>query len=266
MPECELTQTIPTEQPLGPESAGTLLPVPLAVNFLSATSLIQAFGMIGVIGIIFAETGLFIGFFLPGDTLLFTAGVLTVPALARGYHLSLPGLVIGLPIAAIAGAQLGHYVGAQAGPRLFSRPQARFLRREYLDRAEQHLQRYGEGKAIVLARFIPIVRTFLNPVAGALGVPKRRFLLWNVIGGVLWTEVVLLLGHFLGQQLGKSFSVDKYILPTVVVIALLSFIPVFLEIRKIRRENRTGNESGPENGADRPGGAHRMKGGRARFD
>ena len=214
--------------------------MPLAVNFLSATSLIQAFGTIGILAIIFAETGLLIGFFMPGDTLLFSAGVLTVPALASGYYLSLPALLIGAPIAAIAGAQLGHYIGVQAGPRLFSKPNSRFFRAEYLQRAEQHFQRYGEGKAVVIARFIPIIRTFLNPVAGALGMPARRFLLWNVIGGVLWTEAVLLIGHFLGQQLGKAFNIDKYILPIVVVIALVSLIPVVLEMRKIRSENRAG--------------------------
>jgi membrane-associated protein len=214
--------------------------VHLAVNFLSATSLIQAFGTIGILAIIFAETGLLIGFFMPGDTLLFTAGVLTVPALASGYYLSLPALLIGAPVAAIAGAQLGHYIGAQAGPRLFSQPNSRFFRAEYLQRAEHHFRRYGEGKAVVIARFIPIIRTFLNPVAGALAMPARRFLLWNVIGGVLWTESVLLIGHFLGQQLGKAFNIDKYILPIVVVIALVSLLPVVLEMRKIRSEHRAG--------------------------
>lgn len=239
----------------------------LAVNFLSAESVIKTFGTIGIIAIIFAETGLLIGFFLPGDSLLFTAGVLTVPALAHGYHLSLVTLMIATPIAAILGAQVGHYIGVKAGPRLFSQPQARFFRREYLERAEHHFYRYGEGKAIVLARFIPIVRTFLNPVAGALEVPARRFLLWNVIGGVLWTEVVLLVGHFLGQQLGKSFNIDKYIIPIVVLIVLLSFIPIAIEIRKARREARAGNAPGDGGGPDRPGGAHRVKNGsRAHID
>jgi membrane-associated protein len=240
---------------------GYALPVHLAVNLLSATSLIQAFGMAGVIAIIFAETGLLIGFFLPGDSLLFTAGVLTVPALAKGYHLSLPVLAIATPVAAILGAQLGHYIGAKAGPRLFSpQQQSRFFRQEYLHRAEHHFERYGEGKAVVLARFIPIIRTFLNPVAGALGMPARRFLLWNVTGGVIWTEAVLLVGHFLGQQLGKSFSIDKYILPVVAVIVILSLIPVALEIRKVRGQSRTGPGGGTSDGrrpARRPG-SHRV--------
>ena len=273
---------------------GYALPVHLAVNFLSATSLIQAYGVIGVIAIIFAETGLLIGFFMPGDSLLFTAGVLTVPALAKGYHLSLLALAIGTPVAAILGAQLGHYIGAKAGPRLFSQQKSRFFRQEYLRRAEYHFERYGEGKAVVLARFIPIIRTFLNPVAGALGMPARRFLIWNVIGGVIWTEAVLLVGHFLGQQLGKSFSIDKYILPVVAVIVVLSLIPVALEIRKIRKggrgdgdrgsgghaggggDARRGRESGGQAGKDgrprgggRPtgrGGSHRVGASRLRDD
>src|SRR5437763_14454788 len=121
--------------------------------------LIETFGTLGIIAIIFAETGLLIGFFLPGDSLLFTAGVLTVPALARGYNLSLVALVIGTPIAAILGAQVGHYLGAKTGPRLLSQPRARFFRPEDLHRAEHHLHRYGEGQAGVLARVTPILRT-----------------------------------------------------------------------------------------------------------
>lgn len=212
--------------------------MPLAVDFLSATSLIQAFGTIGVLAIIFAETGLLIGFFLPGDSLLFTAGVLTVPALARGHELPLAALLAGAPVAAILGAQLGYYLGAKAGPKLFSQPRSRFFRREYLQRAEHHFQRYGEGRAVLIARFIPIVRTFLNPVAGALGMPARTFLLWNMIGGLLWTEALLLGGHFLGRKLGAAFSIDTYILPIVAVIVVLSLIPVAVEIRKVRKGRR----------------------------
>jgi len=238
--------------------SGYALPVHLAVNFLSATSVIRAFGTIGILAIIFAETGLFIGFFLPGDSLLFTAGVLTVPALAKGYHLSLPALLIGAPIAAILGAQLGHYIGAKAGPPLFSREQSRVFRHEYLERAEHHFERYGEGKAVVLARFIPIIRTFLNPVAGALGMPARRFLLWNVIGGLIWTEVVLLVGHFLGQQLGSAFSIDKYILPIVLVIVVLSLIPVALEVRKVHKAQREGRGGPGRPGGTAGGGSHRV--------
>ena len=244
-------------------ASGYALPVHLAVNILSATSVIQAFGIIGILAIIFAETGLFIGFFLPGDSLLFTAGVLTVPALAKGYHLSLPVLLIGAPLAAILGAQLGHYIGAKAGPRLFAREDSKVFRHEYLERAEHHFERYGEGKAVVIARFIPIIRTFLNPVAGALGMPARRFLLWNVIGGVIWTEAVLLVGHFLGQQLGAAFSIDKYIVPIVLLIVVLSLIPVALEIRKVRksRRDRDGG-NGPRGGSG--GGSHRVGASRLR--
>ena len=217
---------------------------PLSVDVFSATSLIQAFGTIGVLAIIFAETGLLIGFFLPGDSLLFTAGVLTVPSVAKEHQLSLTALLIGAPAAAILGAQFGHYIGTRAGSRLFSHAGSRFFRQEYLRRAEHHFQRYGEGKAVVLARFIPFVRTFLNPVAGALQMPARRFLLWNVIGGLLWTETLLLAGHFLGRQLGAAFRIDTYILPAVLVLVVLSLIPVALEVRKAhnRQPPRDGNQ------------------------
>lgn len=212
----------------------------LAVDLLSATSLIQAFGTTGVLVVIFAETGLLIGFFMPGDSLLFTAGVLTVPALASGHQLSLTALLIGTPAAAILGAQLGHYLGARAGPRLFSQPKSRFFRREYLLRAEHHFQRYGEGRAVVIARFVPVIRTFLNPVAGALGMPARRFLLWNAVGGLAWTEALLLAGHFLGRQLGPAFSIDRYLVPIVAGIVVVSLIPVMLEIRRVRKGGGTG--------------------------
>src|SRR5207244_7601203 len=128
-----------------------------------------------------------IGFFLPGDSLLFVAGIAASPVAADivGVRLSLPALLVGAPICAVAGAQLGHLLGARYGRRLFARPDSRLFKVEYVDRAEYYFTRYGPAKAIVLARFVPIVRTFLNPVAGTLRMPARRFLVWNVIGGLL---------------------------------------------------------------------------------
>ena len=197
--------------------------------------LIETFGTLGVIAIVFAETGLLIGFFLPGDSLLFTAGLLAASTNESTVHLNIGVLVVGCAAAAIVGAETGYYIGRKAGPALFRRPDSKIFRREYVDKAEGHLARYGHGKAIVLARFIPIVRTFLNPVAGVLEVEPRTFTLWNIVGGVLWAPVVVLLGYVLGSSVS---NVDRYILPAVVVIVGLSLIPVALEVRKHRREQR----------------------------
>ena len=198
--------------------------------------LIETFGTIGVLAIVFAETGLLIGFFLPGDSLLFTAGVLAAPTNKSDVHLNIAALLIGCTVAAIAGAQTGYVIGRKAGPALFRRQDSRIFKREYVDKAEHHLARYGHGKAIVLARFIPIVRTFLNPVAGVLEVDVRTFTLWNLVGGLLWAPTVVLLGYGLGRSVS---NVDRYILPGVVVIVALSLIPVVLEVRKHRREQAT---------------------------
>src|SRR6266536_1406574 len=139
----------------------------------------------------FAETGLMVGFFLPGDSLLFVAGV-AASGNIPGIKLSLVALLVGAPICAIIGAQVGHHLGARYGTRLFIRPDSRFFKHEYVEKAEHYFVKFGPAKAVVLARFIPIVRTFLNPVAGVLEMPARRFLVWNVIGGLLWTDGLIL--------------------------------------------------------------------------
>jgi membrane-associated protein len=211
----------------------------LAFNPLDAKSYLEAFGILGVYVILFAETGLLLGFFLPGDSLLFLAGVAASAAgKSLGFSLSLPWLLIGAPLFAIAGAQVGHQLGARWGRRLFDRPDSRLFKQEYVEKAEFYFTKYGPAKAVVLARFIPIVRTFLNPVAGVLGMPARQFFVWNVVGAVLWTDGILLLGYLLGGQLSANFPIDKYILPAVAVIVLLSVLPIGIEILRTRRENR----------------------------
>jgi membrane-associated protein len=211
----------------------------LAFNPLDAKAYLVAFGLLGVWAILFAETGLLLGFFLPGDSLLFLAGAASSHAAdAIGVRLSLPALLIGAPVFAVLGAQLGHYLGARFGRRLFDRPESRLFRREYVDKAEKYFRQYGPAKAVVLARFIPIVRTFLNPVAGMLEMPARRFLAWNVLGAVLWTDGIILLGYLLGDRLSASFPVDRYILPAVAVIVLLSLSPILVEVLRTRRSRQ----------------------------
>jgi membrane-associated protein len=228
----------------------------LALNPLNPKDLLSTFGLVGVWAIMFAETGLMVGFFLPGDSLLFVAGVAASP-IARDFgfkSLPLAWLLIGTPIAAIAGAQLGHLLGARYGPRLFARPDSRFFKREYVERAEHYFEKFGPAKAIVLARFIPIVRTFINPVAGVLEMSARRFFLWNVVGGLLWTEGVLLAGYLLAGRIRSAIppdKIDNYLLPVVALIVLVSCIPIFIEIMRERRARRR-TAAGETVDADRP--------------
>jgi len=221
---------------------------PLAFNPLNASDLLHTFGLIGVLAIMFAETGLLVGFFFPGDSLLFLAGVAASPVadslFGVGSRISYPGLLIGAPICAIIGAQLGHWLGARYGRRMFDRPDSRIFKKEYVEKAEYYFEKFGPAKAVVLARFIPIVRTFLNPVAGTLGMPARKFFLWNVVGAVLWTDGVLIIGHSLAEQIYRAVGdqIDKYILPVVVLIVLISLLPIIIEIIRERRAKKRGAE------------------------
>lgn len=216
----------------------------LAVNPLNASELLAAFGLAGVMIILFAETGLLIGFFFPGDSLLFLAGVAASPfadAILPGVQLPIWPLLIGAPICAIAGAQLGHLLGARYGRRMFDKPDSRLFRREYVEKAEYYFNRFGPPKAVVLARFIPIVRTFLNPVAGVLEMPARTFFVWNVVGAVLWTDGVILAGYFAAKKIIEYIpaeKIDAYLLPAIVLIVLISATPIFVEIWRSRRDAR----------------------------
>ncbi|WP_242614513.1 DedA family protein [Actinomadura roseirufa] len=227
----------------------TTLPMDIT-EYLHPTAWLELFGTfatIGVLAIIFAETGLLIGCILPGDSLLFTAGILTAVSTVNGQEfqsLSLPWLLIGGPVAAIAGAQLGHWLGARYGRKLFDRPDSKIFRQEWVEKAEFYFNRFGPARAVVLARFIPIVRTFLNPLAGMLGMDARKFFVWNLVGGVVWTDALFLLGHFLGSEVP---DIERYILPGVAVILILSVIPIVREIMKGRGSAHNGpNKNGSE--------------------
>lgn len=191
-------------------------------------SLIETFGTIGLFAIVFAESGLLIGFFLPGDSLLFTAGLLA----SQGV-LNLPVILVGCFLAAVAGDQVGYMFGARVGPALFKRPDSRFFRQTYVDKAHQYFETQGP-KTVLLARFIPIVRTFAPIVAGVSEMPYRTFVTFNLIGGLLWAEGVTMLGYFLGKSVP---SIDRYLLPAVAVIVAISLIPVVREVRKMRHES-----------------------------
>jgi membrane-associated protein len=235
-------------------SAGTLALAPaLAVNPLNATELLATFGLIGVLVILFAETGLLVGFFFPGDSLLFLAGIAASPfadVILPGVALHLWQLLVFAPLCAIAGAQLGHLLGSRWGRRMFDKPNSRLFKREYVAKAEHYFDKFGPAKAVVLARFIPIVRTFLNPVAGVLEMPARTFLLWNVVGGVLWTDGIILVGYFVAKKITDYIPADKidtYLVPFIILIVLISAIPIFVEVWRARRDAKRGRRS--EDGA-----------------
>lgn len=199
--------------------------------FLDGQHLIETFGLIGVLLIIFAETGLLLGFFLPGDSLLFAAGYAATGELTPKLHPNIAVVCLTVTVVAIVGAQCGYAIGAKAGPSLFAREDSRFFKRSYVTKAEQTIQRYGVGKAIVLARFIPIVRTFLNPLVGAGDLPAATFAKWNIVGGVLWGTGVTLLGYFLGQVsfIGKNLEVFA------LIVVAISVSPIAVELWKKRR-------------------------------
>jgi len=187
-----------------------------------------------VFGIIFAESGLMIGFFLPGDSLLFTAGLLSV----SNTHLApLPVLIVGCAIAAIAGDQVGYAFGKKVGPPLFSRPDSRLFKQKHLKQAEAFFERHG-SKTIILARFTPIVRTFAPIVAGASSMKYRTFVLYNIIGGIAWTTSMLCLG----AALGKTFpGIGERLDYVIVVIVALSLIPFGVEYVRHRRRGHEGD-------------------------
>ena len=206
------------------------------MNLFDAHSIVTDLGLIGILAIIFAETGLLIGLAFPGDSLLFIAGIAasgTGAALLNGNQLPAVELFIGAPIAAITGSIVGRWFGAKYGRKLFDRPDGRFFTQARVVQTEKWLAKYGVGKALLLARFIPFVRTLINPIVGIINIPNRVFIFWNVIGAIIWTDGILFLGYILGEKI--EGSVDKYLLPIIGLIILLSLLPIFFELYRERK-------------------------------
>ncbi|MFG3498720.1 VTT domain-containing protein [Streptomyces sp. NPDC047928] len=201
----------------------------LGPDWLSPDHLISTYGLIGILLIVFAESGLFA--FLPGDSLLFTAGLLV----AEGSYLTQPLWLVCtlIVVAAVLGDQVGYTVGRFFGPRIFNRPNSRLLKRENLDKAHGFMEKYG-AKAIVLARFVPIVRTFAPIVAGAGRMRYATFLTYNVVGGMLWGAGVTIAGYFLGQ----IDVIKNNIEAILVLIVLLSLVPIVIELVRGRAHAR----------------------------
>jgi membrane-associated protein len=206
------------------------------MKLLDPQWLISTFGLIGILAIVFAESGLLIGFFLPGDSLLFTTGLLV----AGGEYLHQPLWLVCLlvSIAAIAGDQTGYLFGRRFGPALFRRPDSRLFKQDNLTKAQRFFETYG-ARSIVLARFVPIVRTFTPIVAGASQMHYRTFLVYNMFGGALWGCGVTIAGYFLGQVAFVKSNIQLILIGIVVV----SVIPVGVELLRARHRDRASNRS-----------------------
>lgn len=192
--------------------------------------LVEWGGTLLVCGIVFVETGLFLGFFLPGDSLLVTAGIF-----AAAGQLKLIWLLVPVSACAIAGDQLGYLIGRKAGAGLYRRPDSRFFKRRHLERAHSFYEAYG-GKTIILARFVPIVRTFCPPVAGAARMSYPRYLTFDIFGGALWVSSMVLVGFTLGSAVPH---IEREIHWVIVAVVFLSILPAIIQALRLRAQKRT---------------------------
>ena len=207
----------------------------LLPDLLDAEHLIDTFGLLGVFLVVFAESGLLVGFFLPGDALLFTAGFLASgpDSVPDSLHLPMVPLVLGIWVAAVAGDQVGYVFGQRVGPALFKRPDSRFFKQANVEKATDYFAKYG-AKTIVLARFVPVVRTFTPIVAGVSKMEYRTFVRWNVIGGTIWAFGVTFLGYFLGQV----DVIEQNLELAILTVVAISCTPIALELLRARKERR----------------------------
>jgi membrane-associated protein len=214
----------------------------LLPSWLDPATIIGDYGLVIVLVILFAECGLLVGFFFPGDSLLFTLGLF----IARGdINQPLWLACILTSIAAIAGNQVGYHIGRAAGPRIFNRPDSRLFRREYVDKTNAFFERYG-ARAIVLARFVPIVRTFITVTAGVGRMNYRVYTTYTVIGGVLWAAGITILGH----SLGHVDFVAKHIELILIAIVAVSVVPIAIELLRQRSKQREDPQPNPRSAAE----------------
>ena len=196
--------------------------------------LIRSGGAPLVCTIVFIETGFFVGFFLPGDSLLITAGIFSYAGV-----IPLKWLLLPVMLCAIAGDQIGYWIGRSAGAALYRRDDSFFFRRSHLLRAHDFYEKYG-GRAVILARFVPIVRTFCPPVAGAARMPYSRYLLFDIFGGVFWISATILGGYGLGHFIP---NIGKYIHLVIAAVVIVSILPAIIGVLRSRRASAT--PSGP---------------------
>lgn len=192
--------------------------------------LVRSGGTLLVCAVVFVETGLFVGFFLPGDSLLVTAGVL-----AGAGQLTLAWLLVPVSLCAIAGDQLGYFIGRKAGANLYRREDSRFFKKKHIERAHEFYEKHGAA-AIIMARFVPIVRTFCPPVAGAAQMRYARYLLFDIFGGFLWVFGMVLAGYTLGKKIPNVQSRIHWVIAGVII---LSLIPAVIEALRVRRKEKS---------------------------
>lgn len=209
-----------------------------AIPGLDLVDIIIGLGIFAIIAVIFAESGLLIGFFLPGDSLLFTAGALYATGILPGnVPINIHVFVVLLFIAAVLGDSVGYWFGRKAGPRIFKKPDAKIFKQAHIRNAQAFYEKHG-GKTIIMARFVPIVRTFAPVVAGVGKMEYGRFLMFNILGGFLWTFGITYLGYFAGKALiAAGVDIDAVILPIIFLIVLLSVLPPAIHILK-EKKNR----------------------------
>ena len=209
------------------------------MNLFDAHSVVSTFGLIGVLGIIFMETGLLIGLVFPGGEVVFLAGIAasgTGTQILGEAKLSAPLLFALAPVAAIVGGEVGYWFGKKYGRKFFERPNSRFFNLKMVETTERWLIRYGPRKALIFGRFIPFARTLINPVCGVVNLERKLFSTWNAIGAIIWTQVAIGIGYLLGDLI--EGSVDKYLLPIVGLIVLLSLVPMALETLRERKSKK----------------------------
>ena len=209
------------------------------MNLFDANSVVSTLGLIGVLGIIFMETGLLIGLVFPGGEVVFLAGIAasgTGTQILGEAKLSAPLLFALAPVAAIVGGEVGYWFGKKYGRKFFERPNSRFFNLKMVETTERWLNRYGPRKALIFGRFIPFARTLINPVCGVVNLERKLFSTWNAIGAIIWTQVAIGIGYLLGDLI--EGSVDKYLLPIVGLIVLLSLVPMALETLRERKSKK----------------------------
>ena len=209
------------------------------MNLLDASSVVSTLGLIGVLGIIFMETGLLIGLIFPGGEVVFLAGIAASgsgAAILGDAKLSAPLLFALAPVAAITGGEVGYWFGKKYGRKYFMRADSRFFNNKMLVTTEKWLLKYGPRKALIFGRFIPFARTLINPVCGVVNLDRRLFSTWNAIGAIIWTQVAIGIGYLLGEQLKDS--VNYYLYPIIGVIVLISLIPLVSRVYKERKESK----------------------------
>ncbi|MDA0259629.1 MAG: DedA family protein [Actinobacteria bacterium] len=208
-------------------------------DLLDAHAVVSGLGLIGVLAIIFMETGLLIGLIFPGGEVVFLAGIAasgTGAALLGDAKLSAPLLFALAPIAAITGGEVGYWFGKKFGRKFFDRPNTRFFNQRMVATTEKWLIKYGPRKALVFGRFVPFARTLINPVCGVTHLDRKLFSTWNAIGAIIWTQVAIGIGYLLGDVI--KGSVNQYLYPIVGLIVLISLLPLFSGIYKERKERK----------------------------